>query len=199
LNLIRAFLAIEIPAEIQQKLKTLVMPLSRQPGQAVRWVKAENVHLTLKFFGDTEKARLEKLNGCLQRGLAGHLPFQLQVGGFGAFPNFNRPRVFWCGLSQAPELNALLEVVENVTAANGFPAENRPFSPHLTLGRAGDHAAPQDLQQIAAAFRQFPADSLGVVPVTGLIIFSSQLSRGGSIYTPLYHIPLSAPESEAIG
>ncbi|MHC1784268.1 MAG: RNA 2',3'-cyclic phosphodiesterase [Anaerolineaceae bacterium] len=191
MNLVRAFLAIEIPADIQQKLKLLTSRLSRGPNSPVRWVKSDNIHLTLKFFGDTEVSRLEKLNACLRQEMVEQVPFELEVGGFGAFPNLNRPRVFWCGLKMTPELKAIVEMVESASTAMEFEPENRPFSPHLTLGRRSERAVPGALQDIVTAFRGFPAEPIGTVSVSELVIFRSQLSPGGSIYTPIFQIPFS--------
>jgi 2'-5' RNA ligase len=187
---VRAFIAVEIPVDIQQQIGSLISPLTRVAGSPVRWVRSGNIHLTLKFLGDCDPARLEKIGVSLREELEKTAPFEMEVGGFGAFPNLNRPRVFWCGLKRMSDLNDLYEKVESVCASAGCQRENRPFSPHLTLGRSSDRAAPRDLQNIAATVRSFPQHPLGLVRVDGLTIFQSQLNPGGSIYTPLIQIPL---------
>jgi 2'-5' RNA ligase len=190
MKLLRAFLAVEIPFEIRQQLAQLIAPLNRAHGNAVRWVRSENIHLTMKFLGDCEPARLEKINRALRPELEGLPSFDLNVGGFGVFPAINHPRVFWCGLSCTPALINLYEKVELVCASSGFQREHRPFSPHLTLGRGNERAAPHELREIAAAIQKISGQPIGVVRVDGLTAFQSQLSPGGSIYTPLHKIPL---------
>lgn len=190
MELVRAFIAVEIPAVIRQQLGLLVSPLNRGHDSAVRWVRNDNIHVTLKFLGDSEPARLEKLYRELRPALEGLPIFDLNVGGFGVFPNINRPRVFWCGLQSTPALNDLYEKVESLCASAGYQRENRPFSPHLTLGRSSERAAARELQEIAAAIHKISKQPIGVARVDGLTIFRSRLSPGGSIYTPLYKIPL---------
>jgi 2'-5' RNA ligase len=191
MKLVRAFIAIEIPVEIQQKLELLTSPFRRGSNSAVRWVKSENIHLTLKFFGDTEESRLEKLSARLRQELAGQASFQLEVGGFGAFPNLNHPRVFWCGLKMTPGLKAVVDTVESASTAMGYDPEKRPFSPHLTLGRSSERSLPGALEEIITAIKRFPIDPIGTLSVSELVIFRSQLNPGGSIYTPIFLIPFS--------
>ncbi len=187
---VRAFIAVEIPVDIQQQIGSLISPLARASRSPVRWVRSGNIHLTLKFLGDCDPARLKKIGDNLRKELEITASFEMEVGGFGAFPNFNHPRVFWCGLRMSGNLQEIYRKVESISTAAGFAPEKRPFSPHLTLGRSSDHAAPRDLQNIAATIQSFPQHPLGLVWVNGLTIFQSQLNPGGSIYTPLIQIPL---------
>lgn len=198
MNLVRAFIAIEIPSEILRQLQGHLDILARTSGQSVRWVKPDNFHLTLKFFGETEQSRLEKLDGCLKKALEAQEIFDLTIGGFGAFPNFNRPRVFWCGLSLSTELKSLQEIVERTAASVGFPAEDRPFSPHLTIGRSSDRSDPPALQRVIEQIRRLPAGPLGSFKVERLVIFRSQLAPGGSIYTHLFKIPFGGNPQQGI-
>lgn len=123
------------------------------PAKAVRWVPPENLHLTLKFLGDTPKDKIPELQETLQKAVSQQRKFALKAVGVGCFPNAKRPRVVWVGLEGGVvELKTLAEQIENTIAPLGFPTEKRPFSPHLTIGRVKELQDHQ-LGQILAAFK----------------------------------------------
>ena len=190
MNTIRAFLAIETPPEIQNKLKSLIARFNQPANHSIRWVKAENIHLTLKFFGETPKDKIELLTYRMQQEFKDLPPMQLTVGSFGAFPNLGHPRVFWCGVQAGNELKDIQKRIDSISSDFGFPAENRPFSPHLTLGKVNDRAELEDVRKVSDLIRQSPAETIGVIRVTQLTVFSSKLSPGGSIYSPIFCIDL---------
>ncbi len=192
--LMRSFVAVGLPGEIQQAIASATATLQQLlPKPLVRWVRQENVHLTLKFLGDVSPANLDLLAEALKLEFSQHEPFELSAGGIGAFPNSRKARVLWVGLSAPSDLTALQHCVEGVANRLGFPSEERPFSAHLTIGRVGQGASPSDLLKIRSALEGCKIGSLGSMRVEAIQIYKSDLNPDGSVYTPLYKIPLKTP------
>jgi len=191
--MLRSFIAVEIPAEIQSTIALAVAPLQKAlPRPIMRWVTSQNVHLTLKFLGNVSPANLERLAEALEVEVVAHEPFSMSVGGLGTYPNPRRVRVVWIGLDAPPALNVLLHGVEAAAERLGYPSEDRPFSPHLTIGRVGQSATRMDLQRIRTAFETTNVGLLGSVRVDAVHIFKSDLQPGGSVYTNLYTLKMKS-------
>ena len=193
---VRSFIAVEIPAGMQEEITRCIAPLQRSlPKPLIRWVASQNVHLTLKFLGDVSPANLERLARSLEHEALAQQAFTMSVGGLGAFPSASHARVLWVGLNALSDLEALARGVEAVAVRLGFEAEVRPFSPHLTIGRVAPNTSPADQQRIRAALAETPAAALGSVHVDALHIFKSDLRPDGPIYTPLFVLPLELTPS----
>ena len=191
--MVRSFIAVEIPIEIQNANAHSTAPLQKVlPQPMVRWVAPQNVHLTLKFLGDVSPANLERMADVLKVEAVVQEAFSMSVGGLGAFPTSRRARVIWIGLEAPPSLVALQHGVEAASARLGYTRENRPFSPHLTIGRVGQSVRATELQKIRAALEGTTVGSLGMVKVDAIHIFKSDLRPGGSIYTHLYALPMKS-------
>jgi RNA 2',3'-cyclic 3'-phosphodiesterase len=190
--MLRSFIAVEIPTELQGILAHRIAPLQQAlPKPLIRWTASHNVHLTLKFLGDISPANLERLAEALKTEVAACEAFTMSVGGLGAFPNPRRARILWIGLDAPSALKVLLRSVESVSARLGYSSEDRPFSPHLTIGRVGQNVSGIDLQRIHTALEGTKVDIIGTVHVGALQIFRSDLQPGGSVYTRLYNLPLN--------
>jgi 2'-5' RNA ligase len=189
---IRAFIAIELAKEIQTGLDR-VLSLLRPAAKAVRWVPAGNIHLTLKFLGDTPVDKIELVKGALEDETRQQKRFTIQVGTLGAFPNLRRPRVIWVGVQAPADLANLAARLEKATAALGFPPEERPFSPHLTLGRVSQHATPDETSSLAELLANTHVGSLGISSVDQIHLFRSDLRPGGAFYTSLFKANLNTP------
>jgi RNA 2',3'-cyclic 3'-phosphodiesterase len=190
---LRSFIAVEVPIEIQDAIAHSTASLQKAlPKPMVRWVAPKNVHLTLKFLGDVSPANLERMADILKIEAAAHGVFSMSVGGLGAFPTSRRARVIWIGLEAPPSLVALQRGVEAASARLGYTREDRPFSPHLTIGRVGQNVTATDLQKIRAALEGATVGSLGMVKVDAIHIFKSDLRPGGSVYTHLYALPMKS-------
>ena len=191
--MLRSFIAVEIPAEIQNAIADALASLKKTlPKPLIRWVAPQNVHLTLKFLGDVSPANLERLAETLKAEAASHEMFSISVGGLGAFPNPRRARVIWIGLDAPPALAALQRGVDAAAAQLGYPKEERPFSPHLTIGRVAQTASASDLQRIRSALESTKVGILGTVRVQAIHIFKSDLQPGGSVYTLLYTLSMKS-------
>jgi 2'-5' RNA ligase len=189
--MIRSFIAIEVPAAIQDAIASSTAGLQKAlPKPMVRWVAQKKVHLTLKFLGDISPANLDRLAEALKVEAAQHEPFSMDVGTIGAFPTPRRARVLWIGLTAPAPLLTLQHGVEGVAARLGYPAEDREFSPHLTIGRVSQNASAADMAKIRTALEATRIGSLGSVRVEAIHIFKSDLQPTGSEYTHLYALPL---------
>jgi len=183
---LRTFIALDMPAEIKAAVVNYVQPL-KSLREHVRWVKSENLHLTLKFLGDTPAARIEAITAALQEIVATTPPFAVTVFGSGAFPNGQKPRVLWVDLSEPT--GTLLKLAQTIDAQMhrfGFAKEQRAFAPHLTIGRVKDAHIPE-------VIRALQANPLVAMPAQfhEIIFMQSELNRAGAIYTPLRKLSLS--------
>jgi 2'-5' RNA ligase len=192
MKMIRCFIAIEMAAEVRQALATLQDSLIRDVERgAVRWVGPDNIHLTLKFLGDTEPAAVKQLGDVLQRLARKIEPFRFHLGKLGCFPNPRRPRVIWVGIEGDLEpLLGLQRAIENDLGALGWPAEERRFQPHLTLGRVKDSR-----QVVAAGYPWGRVQGAAEQRVTEVLLIESVLRPAGAQYTVLTRSGLGEPDS----
>jgi len=179
----RLFCAIELPAHLRAKLKHHIHQLREaQPDAAASWSRPENIHLTLKFFGNVGQNRIPNISAALSRAVASDTPFQIRVGGVGVFPRPSQARVLWIGvLDPTAKLTELQEAVEQECATEGFEKEERAYRPHLTIARL---RRPEGARQLAEAHLGLMFEP-SELTVNELVLFRSELSSKGSIYTPL--------------
>jgi 2'-5' RNA ligase len=193
MTLLRAFIALEIPASIQQAIQQQTAGLRKSADSSlVRWVPADNLHLTLKFLGDVSSTNLQFVTQMLSREADQHPSFSMEISGIGAFPNPRRPRVIWIGIHAREVLPALYHGLETATTRLGYPPEERPFSPHLTIGRVKQTVSPADLQRIRAALKATNIGQLGKADVTAVYLMKSDLKPTGSEYSRLFSAPLKS-------
>jgi 2'-5' RNA ligase len=188
---VRAFVAIRMSAEVESAIAELINPL-RKLRSGTRWVPRENLHLTLRFLGDScNRNLLSALDRNLELVAAQTVPFVVNVRGTGAFPNLHRPRIVWVGLTGAV-LFDLAQQIEAAARKAGFAPESRPYSPHLTIGRVRDLAGWQRIRPILdnASDREF-----GSVPVSEMILYRSILGGQASQYQEIncYPFDTSSP------
>lgn len=188
---IRAFIAIDLPQAAKAELGRISQALDRTlPRGAVRWVKPEQMHLTIRFLGDTAVDKLPAIPSVMDSAVGGQRGFDLFLGRLGCFPNPQRPRVIWVGLTDhrgqdSPALTALKQAIDAGLAPLGWELETKPYRAHLTLGRVKDERGIHDLELTTAVH------SL-VVPVATLQLIESDLRPGGPIYTVRHASHLAA-------
>lgn len=191
MSVVRVFIAIEIPPEIRQAIEKNTAHLrSALDANLVRWTPTNNIHLTLKFLGDVSPPTIDMLTQMLALEASQHTSFTMQFGGLGTFPTPRQPRVIWIGIQAPSALEALRRGIEAATARMGYPAENRLFSPHLTIGRVKQTTGPADAQKIRAALEETKIGALGSSKVEAVHLFKSDLKPSGSVYTRLFSAPL---------
>lgn len=191
MSLLRAFIAIELPSVLQDAIhqQTASLRQSFDPS-FVRWVYARNLHLTLKFLGDVSPTNVALLTQMLASESSQYHGFDMQAGGIGSYPTSRRPRVIWVGLQAPAELESLQRSIESGAARLGYEAEERGFSPHLTIGRVRQNLPATDVQKIRAALESIKAGDMGKTTVDSVHLFKSDLQPGGSVYTKLFSASL---------
>jgi RNA 2',3'-cyclic 3'-phosphodiesterase len=175
---VRLFVALEIPGEVRARLATLISEL-RPLAPTIKWVRTENLHLTLKFIGQTEAQRLEVIRTALAP-IRSRDAIELKFRGLGFFPNKNRPRVLWAGINAPPGLAELADGIQAAMAEIEFPRQDRTFAPHLTLARL-------DGERLTDAFRAVinrrEDREFGAMRATEFHLIESKLKSTGAEYT----------------
>jgi 2'-5' RNA ligase len=187
--MIRAFVAVPVEGPVVRRrlagARSLVPPL-----HGVRWIPEAQLHFTLKFLGDVEEGRVDAARAATRRAARGE-PFRLALEGLGAFPPRGGARVLWAGCGEgAAALSALAARVEEAFAAEGFPRDERPFSPHLTLARVKD---PDAGRRLARALPSVPPEPFGAVDVSSVVLFRSELGPRGADHTELLRAAIESP------
>lgn len=182
---LRLFIAIDLPSEVKALLHEIQQRLRRHTT-AVRWADPQGTHLTLKFLGETRAATVPAIMEGMQHAAARNPVLTLQTEAPGVFPNSRRPRIVWLGVGgDIPALRRLHSDVERFVAPLGFPTEQRPFAPHLTLGRSTKEPRAADYAAISHAVEQTQVLQKIVFSVTEVVLMRSELSPGGARYTPI--------------
>ncbi|MEW5719570.1 MAG: RNA 2',3'-cyclic phosphodiesterase [Chloroflexota bacterium] len=196
-ELIRTFIAIELTDALHRALADAQAQFQRdRAARAVRWVAPDNIHITLKFLGDVRAALMPDLQRAVADACAGVAPFGLTLGGAGAFPNTRRPNVVWIGARGQIEIAArLAQKIDDACAALGCAREERPFAPHLTLGRVKRDASPGERHAIGALIENARVGDLGELRVERVSVMKSELRSSGSVYSQLYVVNLAISQS----
>ena len=183
LNEWRAFCAVELPDVVRARLEDHISRLRKEvPDAAASWSRVENIHLTLKFFGNVEVKRVQRIAEAAERTVKEFPAFQIAVGETGVFPRASRPQVLWIGVSDpSGQLSALQEKFENECAVEGFEKENRAYRPHLTIARL---RRPEGARGLATAHLGLRFESIEI-DLKELVVFRSELSPKGSKYTAI--------------
>jgi len=179
---IRAFVAIPLPREVIDQARAL-QALLREAGLRMRWVRPAAIHLTLKFLGDIDGARIAEIEDAIGATAGTVGPLNLSAKGLGVFPGARKARVLWMGI--AGQTSLLIEAhryLEEQLVPLGFPTEKRRFSAHLTLARAKGRLDPHRLVrqlETAGGFEAVPFEAREIV------LFRSELRPDGAVYTRL--------------
>jgi 2'-5' RNA ligase len=187
MSLLRTFIAVEIPPQVQKQIQLETEPLRRAIGTSlVRWVPAQNIHLTLKFLGDVSPASVDVLSQMLRTEADSSPAFDMHISGLGSFPSLRRPRVLFIGIQAPAELEALNRSINSACARLGYESEGWDFHPHLTLGRVKQDASALDQQRIRRALEETKIDSLGIARVNSVHLYKSDLKPTGAVYSQIF-------------
>jgi RNA 2',3'-cyclic 3'-phosphodiesterase len=188
---VRLFVGIEIDNTVRARAAAIARSAQAvlDPVLAIRWVAAENLHLTLWFLGEVSEPRATAILTAVGPPFDVSA-FDLRIGGFGAFPRSGTPRVLWLGVEAGQHSLAALhaELIPRLHPL-GFEPERRPFSAHLTLGRVKGPRGVAHPRELRALWRDLPADA-GVCWIQAVTVFRSRLSSKGAVYEPLVRVPL---------
>lgn len=182
----RTFIAVEVPDSAKDRIAQLINHL-KTTGTDIKWVEPGNIHVTLKFLGNIETDRPAVIRDGLSAALDSADAFDLNLGRIGAFPDMNRPRVFWVSIEEGrSELIAMQQRIESELHARGFVREERPFSPHLTIGRV---RSPRGMSKLTDLVRDMTFET-DPFTVKRAAVVKSDLKPDGPLYTVIDHVEL---------
>ena len=187
-DIVRTFIAIEIPENILSDIRELQQNL-RHFGIDIRWIRPENIHLTLKFLGDVPAANIDGIFRAISKAAEKVSSISLKAKGIGMFPGIKHPRVLWVGLDgQLDDLMRLQKTVDANLKDMGFPLERRPFKGHLTIGRIKVKLNTKTFGDALTTFGNFETQTFTADKIT---VFKSELKPQGAVYTRLAIAPLA--------
>ncbi|MEW6171748.1 MAG: RNA 2',3'-cyclic phosphodiesterase [Bacillota bacterium] len=181
---LRLFWAVTLPAPVKEALAAVGASFRQLPLD-VKWVETGNLHITVYFLGDTDRNLVGTLVDAVTRKVSGFRGFTLSLGGVGVFPSLRKPRVLWVGLADFGPLVDLHRLIEKTVVALGFSPDDKPFSPHVTIGR---FRSMNNSAALGQKIEEVGTQRIGEVKVEGLELMSSRLRPSGPIYTPVTRI-----------
>jgi 2'-5' RNA ligase len=189
---IRAFIAIELPAELRKRMGEFQAGLKRPQQKFVKWVNPGSVHLTLKFLGNVKEKQLDSIKKELQDIAKESRTFSIATSETGCFPNLKRARVFWLGLDG--DIDQLLKLqgrIDEALSRMGFAKENRPFTAHLTLARLKEDCSMADRLEFAELVKDANFERPFSMKIEAVSLMRSQLTPAGAVYTQLAEFRLT--------
>ncbi|UCG61276.1 MAG: RNA 2',3'-cyclic phosphodiesterase [Candidatus Zixiibacteriota bacterium] len=184
----RLFIALPLEPSVKDALGRNIA-LFKQKGGSVKWVKAENIHLTLRFLGETDENLVDEIKKQIDEAVNSHRQVKTSIATLGGFPNLNRPRVIWVGIEQNIEaLSKMARDIEHRMRSLGFEKEKKQFKAHLTLGRVRH---PKGLENLTDFLNDYRFEAIPLC-FDRVILFKSTLTPQGPIYDRLHEAKLSA-------
>ena len=183
---IRAFFAIDLPENIISNIITIQEKFKKEMPQIIKWVNPSQQHITLKFIGALKAQDIYPLQTAIQKEIKSLPSFKLNVVNIGAFPNINRPKIVWVGITDYQEVIKLFEIIESNTSRLGYKKETHSFSPHITLGRIKPIASKNELLSISQTIEDMNHYQFGELRVTKVVLYKSTLTPKGPIYDLLF-------------
>lgn len=173
----RAFISVDV--QMQPKLEEFWNRLHGS-GAQLKLVELQNIHMTLKFLGDTDEALVDDIERTMVLSVDKLEPFEIEFTGTGAFPNPNYMKVIWVGLRNAEPLKAVAKTLDQELARLGFKREKKGFRPHITFARV---KGPRNKRELAGVLQKYKDESFGTQRVEGIRLKKSVLSREGPTYS----------------
>lgn len=156
-------------------------------GAPLKMVDLDKIHITVKFLGDTEEEKIDKISNVVKKVLENREPFTIDIKGAGAFPHLDYMKVVWIGIEDEPKLNEMAHRVEEELVPHGFPRDDKGFSPHITVARVKGGKNKDRLRRVIENYEDY---YFGSQEVTKLKLKKSILSKGGPEYHTLKEMPL---------
>ena len=192
MDTLRTFIAVDFPIEIKAKIEEITTYFKTQlPSKVIKWVDANNMHLTLKFMGETPANQLEPIKRAMQQVVNTFPIFEIAIENLGMYPNAKKPRVVWLGISGEKNLISLHKQIDQALKEIGIQPERRPFSPHLTVGRVRRSVDPESVIIVGKTLSEFKVSTLGRVTINEVVYYQSELTPQGPNYTILQSTPLN--------
>lgn len=184
---IRTFIAVPLDEGIVQGLVKAQQCLETV-GSQVRWVEPENLHLTLKFLGNVRDEEIPTICDIASQIASEMEPFDIAVEGLTSAPPTGQLRMVWARLHESTgRLQKMVDMMEDAYGSLGFKRENRQFHAHMTLGRVKSGV---NIIQLREAVSGYAENEFGIQPVDEIVVFASELTGAGPIYSPLRRAPL---------
>ncbi|PKB66950.1 MAG: 2'-5' RNA ligase [SAR202 cluster bacterium Io17-Chloro-G3] len=196
-NPLRLFLAFELTKPARKHINQLLDLLRQKNLSGFRLAKRNNVHMTLKFLGNVPRECIPEITSGMEEAVKNTAAFTLEIQGLGAFPSLSSPRILWSNVHG--ELDTLLQLhkrLEDVLEAKGFPREQRPYFPHLTLARRQRQLCHSDLQHLKSLVVIAQAFGRKSLLISKLSLMQSTLSWQGAVYTRKASVSLPSPFAE---
>ena len=185
----RTFIALPLPTPIAQQLVRSLAPRHARIQAGVRWVPPENMHLTLRFLGETSNRQVFDLVSRLDQ-LQDLPAFDLSFSRFGVFPAWKSPNTIWLGFEKTSDLENLADTTESIVRTCDFPHENKPFTPHLTVARVKRNPQSNTVAQIKETFFDAPTPVNYGFQACHVVLFQSILSSEGAKYQAIHTVNL---------
>lgn len=188
----RLFWAIPVPGELYEAIAAIQLELTRRlPIDVVRWIPPINVHLTLAFLGDWPVSKVAQAAAAVAEVVEPMKPFRLRYASLGCFPSPKSPRVIWVGVTgDMDALYRLQKAVAEAMVQQGWQPDNKPFTPHLTIGRVRKGLGRTTLALIGKMVERTKVEPFGEHAVQEIYLFKSDLKPSGAVYTPVSRIRL---------
>ena len=180
----RLFVALDLPEPVHHAITELIAKLQPK-SRAARWIKPENLHITLKFIGHVENEKLSPIQTALSS-IRIAQSVELHFRGMGFFPNEHRPRAFWCGISSSPNLAELAANIDRALVPLGIEPETRPFTPHLTLAR---FKSDEGIREVVHTATDMKSTDFGSATETNFHLYESLLKSTGAQYNRVASFP----------
>mgnify|MGYP003565590313 CR=1 FL=1 len=189
---VRAFIAIKLPEAIIQRLADQIQNIKDLvPHGVVRWVRKENLHLTLKFLGNATPTDIGNISASMQFLAEEYTAFDLEITSFGCFPKIKYPRTLWIDIREpSGALQKLQSAIEDSLEGHGFPREQRRFHPHLTIGRVNRNVQRTDRLELGQCLAEVKVGYIGTVHVRDFVLMKSDLRPSGAVYSQLSSVSL---------
>jgi len=180
-NLLRLFVAVNFNMELKEQISEILFKFKKiEPS--IKWVKANDIHITLKFLGETEKEKLKVIEAAMKDICSKHRAFTLSMNNVGVFPNIKKPRVIWLGINKGGHcLKDINRDLEEELFKAGFPKENKDFKSHITLGRVKDFFRG-DITNILKSISQDELNAFEEQKIERISLMKSTLYSDGPIY-----------------
>ncbi len=175
--MLRLFIALDFPDELRQRLGAVISD-AKDYCEGIKWVSPENIHLTLKFLGETPEDMVSAITGGIEMAISDRAAYNVSVTGFGGFPNLRKPRVVWAGITGEKAIIETAHMVNTELTRIGIPADAKRLSPHITLGRV---KRPGDFTRLISYFESLNFSSSPYI-LDRIRLVQSTLTQSGPIY-----------------
>ena len=182
----RIFIGIKLDEPLMEQIEKFLEPI-KNINSPVRWVKRENLHITLKFIGEVPNEKFQQIAAVLSQNKFTTDSFDLQITGCGKFGKGNALNILWIGINHHKKLEEIYSTLENLLSKGGIAKENRPFNPHITVGR---NRKSFNFKSIIRILEEKQFEFISNLKVSQFQIFKSELTPDGPIYTIMKELPL---------